>query len=236
MDATQRRLDLPGWLSSLPPPSDTHLLLGGTGHLLLSAIEIRRATTRLLSGVLPSLLSNTGVRSVSLITGLAPGADLLFKKLAVDWLTHAGIAFKAIALLPVPMEMLIRDWADKSREESAPVASGELDTMRDRLEAMLDGCDTIVDLLPQAANAAQLADPAFRQDQYRRLAACLAEQTDVLVALLREHRLGQPGGTAEVVDWRRDTRRIASAFSTRALRDPPAARHRLIIVDPSQGR
>ncbi|GAC1621596.1 MAG: hypothetical protein NVS9B10_04590 [Nevskia sp.] len=235
MDAIQHRSDLAGWLSSLPPPSAEHLLLGGTGHLLLSPAEIRRASDYLEHEVLPSLLSDSGIRCVSLITGLAPGADLLFKQLTAAWLRRAGIEFEAIALMPVPMDMLIRDWVVKSHEESAPVDARELDGMRQRLEAMLADCDTIVDLLPRGTSPAQLAQPAFRQDQYRRLAACLAEQTDVLVALLREQNLGQPGGTAEVVDWRRDASRIPPSFSTLTLRAAPSSRQRLIIIDPSAG-
>lgn len=233
MPCTQRRLDLAGWLASLPPSSPDHLLVGGTGHLLLSPTEQARATEQLLERVLPSLLESGSLRRVSLITGLAPGADLLFKRFAADGLRAVGIEVDAIALLPVPIEILLGDWASKSSVESAPVGDHEHETMRERIDRMLDGCDTIVDLLPPGTDAACIADPAFRQQQYRRLAACLAEQADVLVALLREQNPGQPGGTAEVVGWRREPARVPAALSTLPLRQPPPAPRRLIVIDPT---
>lgn len=231
--APQRRLDLASWLGSLPPPSSDHLVLGGTGHLLLSVSEQARAAEHLLDHVMPTLLRHGSLRRVSLITGLAPGADILFKRFAADWLRAGGIEVDTIALLPVPVEVLLGDWVSKSSEESTPIASRDHDTMRARIERMLGDCDAIVDLLPPGAHPALLEDPLFRQTQYRRLAACLAEQSDVLVALLREQNLGQPGGTAEVVEWRRHPRRVPPELSTVGLRQPPAGGRRLIIIDPA---
>lgn len=231
--APQRRLGLRSWLAGLPAPSPEHLLLGGTGHLLLSLTEQAQARNRLQTEVLPSLLADPSLRRVSLITGLAPGADLLFKRLAIEWLEQAGIVCEAVALLPVPVDVLIGDWVEKSHDEWAPVSGAELDAMRRLLEGMLADCDVIVDLLPPRTTAVRLQQLRFRQSQYRRLAACLAEQAGVLVALLREQHPLQPGGSAEIVEWRRDPGRIPPAFSTLALRQPPVEGRRLLLVDLS---
>ncbi len=232
MLTSHRRLDLAAWLGSLPPTDSGHLLIGGTGHLLLSPLEQAQAAKHLQTRVLPALLSAPKPQGITLITGLAPGADLLFKRLAADWLTQADIAFEAVALLPVPVDVLIGDWVAKSHEQWTPVAAIELDAMRAKLDAMLADCDTVVDLLPDGTAPDQLQDGSFRQQQYRRLAACLAEQPDVLIALLRAQNLQQPGGTAEVVEWRRNPMRVPPEFSTLSLRRP-APGGRLMVIDPA---
>lgn len=230
---SHRQVDLQTWLGTLAEPDPAHLLLGGTGHVLLSSSERANTRQHLEQRVLPTLLSRPGIRRVSVITGLAPGADLLFKTLAADWLAQHGIEVDTVALLPVPIPALIRDWVQKSQAASAHVDAESSSEMRARLEAVLADCDTIVDLLPPGTAAEALISDRFRQRQYQRLAACLAEQSDVLIAVLREQNLQQPGGTAEVVEWRRNAMRIPRELSTVSLRMPPAGARRLVIIDPS---
>lgn len=229
----RREIDLQAWLTTLAEPDPGHLLLGGTGHVLLSALERANTRQHLEQRVLPPLLSRPGIRRVSVITGLAPGADLLFKTLASDWLAQNGIEVETVALLPVPVSALIRDWAQKSQGTDLHIDAASSADMRARLERVLADCHTIVDLLPAGTAPELLQSDRFRQHQYQRLAACLAEQSDVLIAVLREQNLQQPGGTAEVVEWRRNAMRIPRELSTVALRQPPAGMRRLVIIDPS---
>lgn len=230
---SHRQVDLQTWLRSLAERDASQVLLGGTGHVLLSSIERANTRQHLELRVLPTLLSRPGIRRVSVITGLAPGADLLFKTLAADWLAQRGIEVDTVALLPVPIPALIRDWAQKSQAAAATIDAETSADMRARLDAVLADCDTVVDLLPAGTAAEALISDAFRQRQYQRLAACLAEQSDVLIAVLREQNLQQPGGTAEVVEWRRNAMRIPRELSTVSLRMPPAGARRLVIIDPS---
>ncbi len=229
---SQRRLDLSGWLRSLPPPSTEHLLIGGTGHLLLSPLEQAQASVHLRTSVLPTLIGELRPVRVRLITGLAPGADILFKRVAADWLRQSGIAFETVALLPVPVDVLIEDWLQKASDEAAPIKDGELSAMREGVAGVLADCDTVVDMAPQLPHPAPMADEPFRRRQYRRLAACLAEQTDVLIALLHAESAHQPGGTSEVVEWRRNPASIPPAFSTLMLRTPVTG-GRLMVIDPA---
>ena len=104
---------------------------------------------------------------------------------------------------------------------------------RHQIESTLAECETVVDLLPPGTDAEDLRSLAFREQQYRRLAACLAQRSDILVAILRRENALRPGGTAEVVDWRRHPQHIPPEFCT----DPPPAGegHRLVVIDPALG-
>src|ERR1043165_7497504 len=82
------------------------------------------------------------------------------------------------------------------------------------LRKALRECDVLVDLLADDSARTRLDDLSLRQTQYRRLAALLAEQTDVPIAGLRSRSSELPGGTAEVVEWRRSPQSVPPEFST----------------------
>jgi class 3 adenylate cyclase len=227
-----RKLKLADWLLSLPADDSSHVLLGGTGHLLLSAQEQAQAIAQLEKTVLPALFSGHSGLRVTLISCLAPGADLLFQRVCATWLRRAGIAYRAVALLPLPVNTLISDWLQKARDNGLSVDACALDDVQKAISTALAACETVVDLLPPTYAHAELADLEFRQAQYRRLAACLAEQPDQLIAVLRGQSPQLPGGTAEVVEWRRNPALIPAEFSTLALRTARRARRALHIVDP----
>ncbi len=223
-------MELAAWLATLPAAAPGHLLIGCTGHLLLSAAERSNAEQHLERQVFPALFRD--MLQVTVVCGMAPGADQLFLGAAGRWLERFGIAVRKIALLPLPPDTLIVDWADKLAAESLRPDGAAHEQARRELQRLSDEADVVVELsLPGTSVVAE--PPGLRQQQYRRLAAVLAEQTDVLVALLRDQQLQRPGGTAEVVEWRRHPRQIPAALSTLAYRHP-AGSHRLWVVDPSQ--
>lgn len=228
-----REVSLSDWLSRLPPPDDGHLLIGSTGHLLLSPAERDASIDRLRDDVLPAAIGLSPPSRVTLVTGMAPGSDLLFKQVAVDWLGRAGIAVNVVALLPVPVDVLLDDWLRKAHPETGPIDRSEIEAMRRNVDAVMSECSDIVSLLPRTGERLHLGDESARQQQYRRLAACLVEQCDVLVALLRADRPVLPGGTAEVVEWRLDPARVPDALSTLALRQPRQFGKRLVLLDPT---
>jgi hypothetical protein len=211
------------------------LVLGGTGHLLLSAAEEREATAHLNGRVLPDITRQSSARTIVLITGAAPGIDLVFNRTAVDWFQRSGKNCISAALLPVPPEWLLRDWELRAEIFGHVATDGERTQWRASMERMLAEAHWRVTLYDASAgNLAELAQSAeWRTQQYRALAACLAEQSDVLVAVLRAQKLGEPGGTAEVVEWRRHPQRIPARFST-LLPDGQdrAHHHALIVIDP----
>ncbi|MBV8062663.1 MAG: hypothetical protein JOY51_03660, partial [Nevskia sp.] len=89
------------------------------------------------------------------------------------------------------------------------------------------------DLLPPGSDETVLRSHEFREQQYRRLAACLAQRSDLLIAVLRRNNPLRPGGTAEVVDWRRHPGHIPDEFCTDPPPQPDGGGHRLIVIDPS---
>lgn len=227
------RISLETWLTSLPPRDDGDLLIGATGHLRLSAEERAAVSEKLRSETLPTLIKRARPSRVTLVTGLAPGADLLFKQVASQWLRDVGIPFDTVALLPVPIPTLIDDWVKRLNEQRVALEPATIESVRDGIKEQLARCALVVDLLRTGPNDPQLGDGSFRQHQYRQLAACLAEQSDVLVAILRPGRSGLPGGGAEVMDWRHRPARIPAELSTLHLRRPAGAGRPLLLIDPS---
>ncbi len=230
-----RKLSLAQWLAELPGREQGHLLIGATGHLSLTLDERAAASVRLTEDVLPTLMARCQPSRVTLLTGLAPGADLLFKQTASEWLSRAGVPFDTVAALPVPVDVLVDDWTRRIEDEPEVMAGDSVATVREALRVQLERCAVIVDLLPDPDAARRLLDPTFRQQQYRRLAACLAEQSDVLVAIQRPGHAPLPGGTTEVVEWRQHPARIPPAWSTLRWRRPGDAGRALLIIDPTPG-
>ncbi len=231
--ASRPRIPLAAWLRTLAGRGDSELLLGGTGHLLLSPEEEENVVGHLRQGVLPRLFPDGGFAQVCLLTGLAPGADLLFAHVLGGWLLERDIPFRMVGLLPVPPETLLEDWLDSQPETGADHSAGQRQQRREQIESTLASCEIIVDLLPPESGAAELASQAFREQQYRLLAACLAQRSDILVAVLRQQNPLRPGGTAEVVDWRRNPHHIPAEFCTDPPPLPDGAGRRLIVIDPA---
>jgi hypothetical protein len=233
MNGSQPAVPLAGWLRALADRGDSEFLLGGTGHLLLSAEEEENVMAQLRQGVLPLLFPRGGFAQVCLLTGLAPGSDLLFARVLSGWLLENDIPFRMVGLLPVPPEILLEDWLDSLRQAGEEILPAQRRLRQQQIESSLASCETIVDLLPPGSGAADLVDQAFREQQYRRLAACLAQRSDILVAILRQQNPQRPGGTAEVVDWRRHPQHIPAEFCTDPPPPPGGGGHRLIVIDPA---
>jgi hypothetical protein len=226
-----RHLRLHQWLATLPDIASGHRLVGGTGHLLLNADERRNVENRLEAEIFPLLFSSA--RHVTIATGAAPGADLLFARTAQRWLTRAGIGHDLVALLPIPVDQLLEDWVQRVSENAIRPDAAERERVRRAVRALIEECAAVVDLMPQAVDPLALGDPALRRQQYQQLAAVLAEQSDLLIALLRHDEALRSGGTAEVVDWRRYPERVPAALSTVGQRRP-TGHGQLWIIDPAQ--
>ena len=225
-------LPLEEWLDSARRPQD-EVWLGGTGHLLLSAAEEQNVRRHLQHGVLPRLFGSEPPRQVCLLTGLAPGADITLVRATQAWLSKQGIAHRTVCLMAVPVEHLILDWAAKTEGVDATLSGEERRACQDEIESLISACNEVVDLLPPDAGEHHLGERSFRQNQYRRLAAVLALQTDVLVAVLREQNAHGPGGTAEVVEWRRHPRRVPPGLIPEAVQSQRPPRSTLVVINPT---
>jgi hypothetical protein len=217
---------LAGWLDArgLPEP----VLIGATGHLDLTAAEEARLARRLRDALLPDIAGRCGDAPIVVMTGVAPGADLVVAETAAAWLAQRGHRAQRLGLLPVPPEVLWEDW----QRRVAGVRDGER-ALRQRFEGNLAACDGLIPLWTES-DVPDWSDAVVRQAQYRRLGASLATQCDVLVAVLRRNhsRTGQPGGTAEVVRWRRNG--VPPEFAVDAQRGRSGWRdaRRLVVIDP----
>ncbi|HZP13809.1 MAG TPA: adenylate/guanylate cyclase domain-containing protein [Nevskiaceae bacterium] len=211
------------------------LALGATGHLLLSSAEEDHVADHLERGLLPKLAGADANGRLIILTGLAPGADLLLMHVAERWLTRRGIEHEVVGLLPIPPDRLLRDWQEKANSAGARNDDDSFARAEAELQRALQACDVLVDLMDHADVGGKLDDPAFRQLQYRRLGALLAEQTDVLVAVLRKDSEGLPGGTAEVVEWRRNPQSVPPELSTLSVEQRVAGERpkQLVVLDPA---
>lgn len=225
------------WLGSLCHSAQQHdgpLLIGGTGHILLSAEEEISTDVQLTQRVLPQIYPQIGQRPVLLLSGAAPGADIAFTRTARRWLTERGVHCEVVAVLPVSVSWLVEDWITRAQAEGLALGDGARHQRYELLAASVAEADHRVPLY-EPEHEREMISQAWREEQYRRLAACLAEQSDILIAVLRAQNLREPGGTADVVEWRRHLDRIPPRLSTRGVKQRHAdgARHPLFVIDPS---
>jgi class 3 adenylate cyclase len=232
-----KTVDLQDWLRTFRHDGlrrSRPFVIGATGHVLLTQAEQDNVTHHLERGLLPRLVSADGGVKVRVLTGLAPGADLLLTRVMARWLGRQGIAHELIGLLPVPPARLLRDWQEKAAAAGVEPDEAQVRKVQLDLRKALRDCNVLVDLLGDDSVRTRLDDLAVRQKQYRRLAALLAEQTDTLIAVLRGQSTELPGGTAEVVEWRRNPQSVPPEFSTLSVEQRVAGERnrQLIVLDP----
>lgn len=223
-------LALGAWLRGLAADGRPRVLLGATGHLDLSSEEEARAARQIETAALPALAAAANDAEILVVTGLAPVADLLFAEVACAWLARAGRPYRRVGLLPVPAEVLWGDWLTRG----SALGAARLANLRERFEKGLRSCDQRVRLWDDGPEP-HWGDLAVRQNQYRRLAACLVEQCELLVAITRAGHAGQPGGTGEVVAWREDKALLPAELSSGLRRHRSAWRgaDRVVVIDPA---
>lgn len=225
-------LSLREWLAAQARRDDaSRVSVGACGHLLLSRGETQRVRRQLVEHILPALAGN-GETRLSLFVGMAPGADLLFLETASRWLRERGLPFEMTALLPVPVEQLINDWALRAQDAQLQISRATLKRLAAVTNALLQECTNIVPLYPERIDAVTLSSRNFRQQQYRRLASIIAQHADHLVAILRPQATAEPGGTAEVVAWHRAPNSIPSELRLHTTHC--ASQTQLHLIDPAR--
>src|SRR3546814_16419265 len=103
---------------------------------------------------------------------------MLFLQTAADWLRARNLPFEMTALLPVPVNKLIDDWVLRAQDQQRRITALTRTALADEAEILLQRCTTIVPLYPEDIDATTLSSRAFRQHQYRRLPAILAQHAD----------------------------------------------------------
>lgn len=200
---------------------------------MLSADEEGTASAVLTEEVLPEILRLSRGRRLVLMCGLAPGADLLFLRVAGRWLESRRIPFAQVGVLPVPVRMLEQDWSHRANLEGYTVSGRDRAQLLEQLQAAESACETRIDLAA-GVDPDRLATAAGRQQQYRWLGAVLATRTDALLAVLRPGIRSQPGGTSEVVRWRRDPDSMPESLRRGVAGAVVPSGAALFVIDPSR--
>ncbi len=183
--------------------ADGAQVIGVTGHLMLDARE-RAETERYIRQQCRTLFEGHS-GTVRLLSGLAPGADLVATAAILDEADRAHIKVELIALLPRSAERLLVDWLRRSKELGQTVSPDSLQRVRLLLATLLARSSTTLDLCTTVGGD-------NHQAAYRRLAAVLAVVPSRLFAVAREGYGGMSGGTAEILAWRRDPTSIPPAL------------------------
>jgi len=229
MRSASRAQFLEPWLAGLAGDDRPRVLLGGTGHLILTPDEEAQAAIELERTALPELAAAEPDAEILVLTGMAPGADLLFTEVASAWLARHGRSFRRVGILPVPAEVLWGDWLTRSGVQDG----SRIAAVRERFDRALREGDTLIQLWQDTAP--DWSELAVRQRQYRRLAALLVQQCELLVAILKPAHAGQPGGASEVVAWREQPAAVPPDLSSgaRAHRSGWPLPDRLLRIDPT---
>src|SRR5687767_8118943 len=101
------------WLAAVAQAPGPVVLLGGTGHLALSIDEQQRVARELEQEILPLFTGLSEETEIILLTGLAPGADLVFAESTRTGLARLGRQCHVVGLLAVPVETLWQDWLER---------------------------------------------------------------------------------------------------------------------------
>ncbi|HEX4872157.1 MAG TPA: tetratricopeptide repeat-containing protein [Nevskiaceae bacterium] len=194
--------------------------IGVTGPLLLDASQ-RQAVIEAVSRLVGDPRWPVHITEWTLCSGMAPGADLLLVDALRASLRQDHTVVKLEGWLAKSPDDLRRDWKHRARSLGRRI----LPSAQNRLDARRTGrlADARIERLDLQAS----------DDPYRVLGARLALETDLLIAVINRGAAPGPGGSAEVLRWRRHPDEIPEALRARfAL----AAGRALVVIDPDSGR
>lgn len=195
------------------------LSIGVTGHLKLDARARARVAHRV-QAELPALLGRERPRELRILSGLAPGADLVLTHALIKIARRLALAWQLRALLVAEPGEMIAQWLRRARELGEEPSAATQSEVRKLMDV----------LLQQSSERLQLKSTGD-YSSFQQLAAHLALEPDLLLAVLRPAYLGQPGGTADVVAWRADPGRVPLALRQGL---PQQRASRAWVIDPDE--
>lgn len=163
------------------------LAIGVTGHRELTGEQESWVRNALEKKVFEEFLhDHYPEHSITLISPLAIGGDRIFVEAALATSLHG---LRLIVPQPWPID--------------------------DMPDGLLQGVEWFIDLLPSGLPVSAVkGNEDLQRLQYQRVGAYLAERSDILVAIYDGKPERGPGGTGEVVRWRRDGNLIPSEASS----------------------
>lgn len=200
------------------------LSIGVTGHLLLDSDE-RQHVAEHARSQLDSLFQDVGeVAKVHLVSGLAPGSDLVLTESLLAGCEAHGIACQLTAAIVDSPEDILHRWQERAEELGATITPYVVEQVSQKLRQLLLRADRQLRLM------SPLGAP---KRGYQQLSAMLAESCDVLVAVVRQSHPNQDGGTAETVDWWKDLEKVPSELRLGFARNQDLSQRRLIEINPA---
>jgi hypothetical protein len=208
----------PGTLSGRP-------VVGVTGHLILPDAERRLVELEAGQRLERLLDAAPTIEGLRLVSGLAPGADLVLTDVILSICQRRKLSCHLTAALVGTPAQMIGDWRRRAKALGVPISPKVQRRVEGRFER----------LLARADQRLQFIAPTDAPERgFQQLAALLAESAQILFAVLREHHPGQPGGAAQVVSWWQNPGRIPPALSL-GLQVGERQGRRLILIDPHRG-
>lgn len=218
------------------------LWIGLIGQPGLTQEQAEWVKTALQSNVLPELLKTHRDHHVSLLSPLAPGADLVLTEAALEFLSANPRQHRLLVTEAVPIRDVVDDFEASWRLGAAgcldPAARKATwpdarDALLERIRA-LEGnarCERILELYgpPPAVDPTRILG-------YQRQNAYLVQRAHVIIAAVAGATTAQPGGTGEALTWRRDHATIPDTMPRYLPRPnrPAEGTPRLIVLDARQ--
>ncbi|MGB1556829.1 MAG: tetratricopeptide repeat-containing protein [Oceanococcaceae bacterium] len=201
------------------------LVIGVTGHLLLNAQE-REQVKQQVHRELQSLRTELEQASVvTLISGLAPGADLVLTRSLLEGLQQLGVDCLLTAVIVDSPEELLRRWQQRAEQLGTLIAPESVHRVSRSLQACLDRAHRQVRLM----SSPDAPDSGFAQ-----LAALLGESVNLLFAVLRPGHLDGAAGSQQTVTWWQHPEQIPTDLRWNHGRREATVR-RLVCINPSPG-
>lgn len=200
-------------------------MIGVTGHLILSSIERTNVEQQARAYLRQLFASERGWTGIRLLSGLAPGADLILTQCVLDACAEAKVQCHLTAAIVGSVDQLLEDWRSRMRH------------LEIRIDAATEArvVATVHGLIARADRQLLLvAGEGDSKHRYRQLAALLAESTDVLLAVVRPDHTGEAGGSSEVLAWWRQPQRIPANYRLGRGTAATAGR-KVFVIDPGSG-
>jgi hypothetical protein len=155
--------------------------IGVTGHRKLANEQRLRNSIKKVLSKFDEILSQTP-HTFIVISPLAEGADRLAAREVLDWITD-GEKPVLEAVLPLPEEDYFNDFAEKGSNEE------------------------FRELLLMTKSVIVLEKTASRNAAYEQVGHYVVDNCDVLIAIWNGKNAAGQGGTAEIVEYARKTRK-----------------------------
>lgn len=200
-------------------------MIGVTGHLILSSIEranVEQQARTYLRQLFASERSWSGIR---LLSGLAPGADLILTQCVLDACAEAQVQCHLTAAIVGSVDQLLEDWRNRMRYLEIRIDAATEERVVATVRGLIARADRQLLLVSGEGDS---------KHRYRQLAALLAESTDVLLAVVRPDHSGQAGGSSEVLAWWRHPQRIPANYRLGRGTATTAGR-KVFVIDPGSG-